>query len=90
MMMGMKGGAVWAVPAGQQQREGVFVPGEDQAEDGRGRDAGAHACGSTTFTTKAWKRRVAVDHRRFFIFPRNLVDEALEQPHRERQVHGAV
>ena len=34
--------------------------------------------------------RVAVDHRRLLVLARDLVDEALEQPDRERDVDRAV
>ena len=33
---------------------------------------------------------VAIDQRRFFIFARDFVDEALEQPHRERQIEAGI
>ena len=88
MMVGMKGGAVCAVAGGQQRGEGIFVPGEDQAEDrGRG-DAGRGL--RQHHLAERLQPRVAVDHRGFLVFARDLVDEALEQPDGERHVDRGV
>ena len=73
---------------GQQDREGVFVPSKDQAEDGGGHDAG-HGLRQHHFA-KGLQAGVAVDHGGLFVFARDLVNKALEQPDRERHVDRAV
>ena len=73
---------------GQEHREGIFVPGEDQAENRGGRNARRRL--RQHHLPEGLEPRIAVDHRRFLIFARDLVDEALEQPHRQRHVHRRV
>ena len=65
MIVGMKGGAVWAVARGQEHGEGVLVPGEDQAEDrGRG-DAGRRL--RQHHLPERLEAGVAVDQRRLLV-----------------------
>mmetsp|Transcript_127 Transcript_127/g.403 ORF Transcript_127/g.403 Transcript_127/m.403 type:complete len:208 (+) Transcript_127:797-1420(+) len=73
---------------GQQDREGVFVPGKDQAEDRGGGDAGGRL--RQDHFVEGLKPCVAVDQCRLFVFAGNLVNEALEQPDGKRDVHGCV
>ena len=88
MMVGMNGGAVCALPRGQQHRERVFVPGEDQAEDRGGGDAGGGL--RQHHLHERLQARVAVDHRGLLVLARDLVDEALEQPDGEADVDRGV
>ena len=81
MMIGMKGGAVCASPLVRSSAKAYSF----QAKIRQKMEVAAipaRICGSTTFT-KGLHPAVAVDHRGFLIFPRNLVDEALQQPDRE-------
>ena len=73
---------------GEEHGEGVFVPGEDQAEDRRRGNAGRRLRQHNL--DEGLQARIAVDHRRFLVFARNLVDEALQEPDRERHVHGRI
>ena len=74
--------------AGEQHRERVFVPGEDQAEDRGGDDAGGGL--RQHHLAEGLQAGVAVDHRRVLVLARDLVDEALQQPDGERDVDRAV
>ena len=76
------------VAGGQKHREGVFVPGEDQAEDRGRRDSRRRL--RQHHLHEGLKARIAVDHRRFLVLARDFVDETLEQPDRERDVDRGV
>ena len=76
------------VAARQQESERIFVPGEDEAEDRRRRDAGDGL--RQHRLAEGLQPRVAVDERRLLVFARDFVDEALEQPDRERHIDGGV
>ena len=73
---------------GHDQREGVFVPGGDEAEHRGGRDAGRRL--GQHDLEEGLHARVAVDQRRLLVLLRDLVHEALHQPDREGQVEGGV
>ena len=76
------------VAAGEQNREGIFVPGEDQAEDRSCGDAGRRL--RKHDLEEGLKARVAIDHRRLFVLARDFVHKSLQQPYRERDIHGGV
>ncbi len=53
------------MPEVKQNREGIFVPGKDQAEDRRCRNAGGRLWQHDL--EERLQPRIAVDHRRFLI-----------------------
>src|SRR5258708_28072971 len=74
--------------AREQHSESIFVPGKDETEDGGRGDAGGGL--RQDDLEKRLKPRVPVDHSGFLVLARYLVDESLEQPHRERDVHSRI
>ena len=73
---------------GQQHSEGKFVPGENQAEDGRGGNAGGGL--RQHHLEEGMQPRVAVNHGRLFIFLWNFINETFQQPHGQRNIDGGV
>ena len=76
------------IAGGQEHREGVFVPGEDQAEDRGCRDT--RRCLRQHHLHEGLKAGIAVDHGRFLVLARDLVDETFQQPDGERDVDRGV
>jgi hypothetical protein len=72
----------------EEYGERIFVPGEDQAEDRCRGDAGSSL--RQHDLAECLQARIAVDHCGFFVFARNFVDEALQQPDCERDVYRRV
>ena len=72
----------------ERHREAELVPGRDETEDRRHRHPGRRLRDDDTH--EGGEARVAVDQRRLFERARDLVDEALHQPDRERQVEARV
>jgi hypothetical protein len=87
MMVGMKGGEVCAVPLVSSSAKAYSFQAKIRQKIAVVAMPVA-ACGSTTLM-KGLEARVAVDHRGLLVLARDLVHEALEKPHREREIdHG--
>ena len=82
MIVGMKGGAVWAVPEVSSTAKAYSFQAKIRQKIAVEAMPVA-ACGSTTLH-EGLKPSVAVDQRGFLVFARDLVDEALQQPDRQR------
>ena len=76
MMIGMKGGAVWALPLVSSSANAYSFQAKIRQKIAVAAIP-ALACGSTTLRN-ACRRRVAVDHRRLLVLARDLVHEALK------------
>ena len=72
----------------QEDREDELVPGEDQREHGGRGDARDQQ--RQRHPEEGLEPRVAVEHRRVLVLRRDLVDEALHHPDREREVERRV
>ena len=76
------------IDAGEQQGEEKLVPGEDEAEDEGGGEAGDDLRQADLEEHPDLRR--AVDPRRILDVGRQLVEEALHHPDGEGQVEGGV
>ena len=85
---GMKGGAVCALRLVIINANGVLVPSGNKAEYGGCRDS-CRRLGDHDFH-ESLQARIAVDQCRLLVFFGDLIDKALHQPNRKRQVEGCV